>query len=181
MAAIAKGGAELVAFPETSLDGWMSNGALQTAPPIPGNWSETIGQLAATHSVWILIGIVETAGDKLYDTAILVDKTGRLVMKHRKNNIVCYRDGCNYTPGTNVSVAETPWGRLGVLICADTFDENVVGKMAALQPDILIVPYGFQAAPAENVKNGQQLMDRVRVTAKKVGAPMVRHKRPGLL
>ena len=106
MAALATTGADLVAFPETSLDGWMNNDALLAAPPIPGNWSKSIGSLAAAHRVWILIGIVETSGGKLYDTAILVDKTGRLVMKHRKNNIVCYQDGCNYTPGTNVSVAE---------------------------------------------------------------------------
>jgi predicted amidohydrolase len=176
VAAAAQGGAELVAFPETSLDGWMENGAIKVAPPVPGNWSATIGQLAQAHSIWVLIGIVETDADtkKLYDVAILVDKTGRLVMKHRKNNIVCANAGCNYQPGHNVSVAsDTPWGRLGILICADTFDEGVVGRMAALQPDILIVPYGFQAPPAENVQNGQELMDRVRVTAKAVGAPMV--------
>eukprot|EP01043_Picozoa_sp_COSAG02_P006206 COSAG02_NODE_175_length_31226_cov_95.275934_3_plen_253_part_00 len=173
IARAAKGGAELVAFPETSLDGWMENGAIKVAPPVPGNWSATIGELAAAHSVWVLIGIVETEGDKLYDVAILLDKTGKLVIKHRKNNIVCGNAGCNYTPGHNVSVADTPWGKLGILICADTFDQSVVGRMAALHPDILVVPYGFQAPPADNVQNGQELMDRVRVTAKAVGAPMV--------
>lgn len=173
IARAAKGGAELVAFPETSLDGWMENAAVKVAPPVPGNWSATIGELAAANSVWVLIGIVETEGDKLYDVAILVDKTGRLVMKHRKNNIVCGNAGCNYTPGHNVSVADTPWGKVGILICADTFDQGVVSRMAALRPDILIVPYGFQAAPADNVQNGQELMDRVRVTANAVGAPMV--------
>lgn len=174
IARAAKGGAELVAFPETSLDGWMENNAIKVAPPVPGNWSDTIGELAAAHSIWVLIGIVETEGDKLYDVAILVDSTGKLVAKHRKNNIVCGNAGCNYTPGHNVSVApDTPWGRVGILICADTFDQSVVGRMAALHPDILIVPYGFQAPPADNVQNGQELMDRVRVTAKAVGAPMV--------
>lgn len=174
IATAANNGAELVAFPETSLDGWMENDAIKVAPPVPGNWSASIGKLAAAHSVWVLIGIVETEGDRLYDVAILVDKTGQLVMKHRKNNIVCGNAGCNYTPGHNVSVAaDTPWGRLGILICADTFDQSVIGRMAALHPDILIVPYGFQAPPADNFQNGQELMDRVRVTAKAVGCPVV--------
>ena len=131
---------DLVAFPETSLDGWMTNSAILVAPPVPGNWSDTIAQLAADHSIWVLIGIVETEGDQLFDVAILVDDTGKLVMKHRKNNIVCKNAGCNYTPGHNVTVAQTPWGKLGVLICADTFDTSVVQRMAALQPDVLLVP-----------------------------------------
>jgi predicted amidohydrolase len=165
------GGADLVAFPETSLDGWMYNRAIKAAPPVPGNWSDTIGQLAAAHSIWVLIGIVETDGDLLYDVAILVDASGRLVMKHRKNNIVCGNAGCNYSPGRNVSVAETPWGKVGVLICADTFKPDVVARMAALRPDVLLVPYGFQAPPEQNVGNGNTLVQRVAMTAKAVGAP----------
>jgi hypothetical protein len=51
VAKAAAGGAELVAFPETSLDGWMLNAAITIAPPIPGNWSETIGRLAARHGM----------------------------------------------------------------------------------------------------------------------------------
>ena len=44
--------------------------------------------------------------------------------------------------------------------------------MAALQPDVLLVPYGFQAPPEQNVENGKELVQRVSVTAKAVGAPM---------
>ena len=173
VAKAAAGGAELVAFPETSLDGWMLNSAVKVAPPIPGNWSETIGRLAAQHSIWVLVGIVETDDDLLYDTAILMNSTGRLVMKHRKNNIVCLSAGCNYAAGHGVSVAATPWGRLGILICADTFNHSVVAAMAALKPDVLIVPFGFQAPPESNVENQKQLAGWVSKTAIAVGAPTV--------
>lgn len=118
------------------------------------------------------MGMTETAAGQLYDTAVLVNAAGAVVLTHRKVNIVC-RPQCRYTPGAGVSTAPTPWGLIGVLICADTFNETLVGELAARRPDFVVVPYGFQAAPAANTLNGQQLVQRVAETAARTRAPTV--------
>lgn len=174
VAAAATKGAELVAFPETSVGGWMWNAV--PAPPIPGNWTQAIGALARKHGVWLLMGMTETADNHLYDTAVLFDRDGAVQLKHRKNNIVCHEQGCTYTPGHGVTTVETEWGRVGVLICADTFNETLVAQMGSLHPDLVIVPHGFQAPPKSNhggTHCGQLLLNQVSVTAKRVGAPVV--------
>jgi len=53
------------------------------------------------------------------------------------------------------------------------FNETLVDELAARRPDFVVVPYGFQAAPAVNTLNGQQLVQRVPETAARTRAPTV--------
>ena len=44
-----------------------------------------------------------------------------------------------------IGVADTEFGRIGVLICADTFLDRAAHQMTAFKPDLVIVPYGWAA------------------------------------
>lgn len=71
-----------------------------------------------------------------------------------------------YTPGTEVNVFETRFGKIGLLICADTFKQNLLQEMAALNPDLLIVPYGCTAQVDEWPEHGKSLENVMTKTAK---------------
>jgi predicted amidohydrolase len=43
--------------------------------------------MAMNHNIYISIGLVEKEGDRLYDSAILIDNRGNIFLKHRKINI----------------------------------------------------------------------------------------------
>jgi predicted amidohydrolase len=68
-----------------------------------------------------------------------VDKTGKLLWKHRKINVLPELMTPPYSQGPpqDIGVVETEFGRIAVLICADTFSDAFVEKMKTLKPDLI--------------------------------------------
>lgn len=143
--------ADIVCFPESIILGWENPDAHQLATPIPGADSDRICALAKRFNVMILIGLDEKDGDKLYDSAILVDRDGKILLKHRKINVLPELMTPPYSTGRteDISAVETRFGRIGVMICADTFTDNNRLRMQALKPELALVPYGWAAKSSE--------------------------------
>ena len=84
--------------------------------------------------------------EHLYNAAVLISDTGELLLKHRKIGILSHLMNPPYQPAENIQTCETRFGRVGLLICADTFDDAHLDAMAALKPELLLVPYTWAAA-----------------------------------
>jgi len=137
--------ADIATFPESSILGWENPYAHKSAAPIPGADSDRIAFLARQYGLMIAIGLDEKDGDKLYDSAILVDKRGKLLWKHRKLNVLPELMDPPYAKGDaeSINVVDTEFGRIGVVICADTFSDEYANRVASLKPDLMLVPYGW--------------------------------------
>jgi predicted amidohydrolase len=166
--------ADIAIFPESSILGWENPDAHRMAEPIPGKDSERIAALARQHHVMIAIGLDEKDGDKLYDSAILVDRTGKLLWKHRKINVLPELMTPPYSKGRpeDIGVVDTEFGRIAVLICADTFSDAFVNRMKALKPDLMLVPYGWAAPNDQWPQHSKVLEDLVKRRAALVQCPM---------
>jgi predicted amidohydrolase len=156
---------DIATFPESAILGWENPDAHRMATPIPGADSERIAALARQYGLMISIGIDEKDGDQLYDSTILVDKTGKLLWKHRKLNVLANLMDPPYSVGTPEAIGsvDTEFGRIGVLICADTFIDAYAERIGQLKPDLVLVPYGFAEEVdkwAENEKELEQLVAR---------------------
>ena len=171
----AKQGAQLACFPETAILGWVNPEAHELADPIPGPTAERIAELARKHKLMICIGLAEKAGDKLYDSVILVGTNGKILSKHRKINILSELMDPPYARGTreDIRAVDTPLGRIGLLICADTFKEELVQPAGEQSPDLLLVPYGWAADKSEWPQHAERLAAVVSATAKRAGCPVV--------
>lgn len=173
----ARQGAALACFPESVILGWINPEAHQLAEPIPGPITERLGHWARRHKLMICIGMDEKDGDRLYDSAVLIGADGRLLAKHRKLHNLHdarlmeppYSDG----DSEHIGVVETPIGRIGLLICADTFVVEFLEKMAEHRPDLLLVPYGWAAEKHQWPEHGKELEKVVRRAATVVGCPVV--------
>jgi len=155
-AMIARGagaGCAMVVLPECLDLGWTHPAARELAEAIPGPSSTRICEAARAHGVYVAAGLTERAGDAIYNAAILADPAGDIVLKHRKINILdIARD--LYTPGDGTEVAETPWGTVGMLICADLFPEmRALGEGLARRGARLIVSPCAWAVPAAHDNN----------------------------
>jgi len=139
--------ADIAAFPESVILGWENPEAHRLATPIPGADSDRIAALARKYGLMISIGLDEKDGDRLYDSAILVDRSGRILWKHRKLNVLPELMSPPYTTGAaqGIGVVETPYGRIGIVICADTFGDEYARRIGELKPDLMLVPYGWAA------------------------------------
>ena len=70
-------------------------------------------------------------------------------------------------------MVETEFGKIGLLICADTHKDEILKSMAKLKPDLLLVPYGYAAEENQWPGHGKELEKVVKAAAKKTGAPVV--------
>jgi len=143
--------AQIATFPESAILGWENPDAHTMATPIPGADSDRLAALARQYSLMIAIGLDEKDGGRLYDSAILMDNTGKVLWKHRKLNVLPEVMEPPYSIGNrdDIGVVETEFGRIGVIICADTFVDEYAQKVAGLKPDLMLVPYGWAAKVEE--------------------------------
>jgi len=169
----ARAGAEIACFPETALYGWVNPDAHRRAHPIPGKDSRRLCEIASRHGLYLCVGLAEKAGENLYDSALFIDPRGRILLKHRKIILLSELMTPPYTPGSEVQVAETPLGKIGVMICADTHEQEILAKMAKLKPDLVLVPYGYAAKEEAWPEHGKALERVVTNTATMCDAPVI--------
>jgi predicted amidohydrolase len=169
------GQADIAAFPESIILGWQNPDAHRLALPIPGADSDRIAALARRYGLMISIGLDEKDGDRLFDSAILVDKNGTLLWKHHKLNVLASLMDPPYAEGTpeGIGAVDSEYGRIGTLICADTFEDAHVERMAQSKPDLVLVPYGWAAAVDKWPQHEKDLEHLVARRAKEWRCPVV--------
>jgi predicted amidohydrolase len=78
-----------------------------------------------------------------------------------------------YTPGSDIKVIQTRFGVFGLLVCADSFVEEYRLQMAALKPDLVLIPYGWAAPENDWPEHLKNLQETVTQAAKDIDAPVV--------
>ena len=167
--------AGIAAFPESCILGWENPDAHRLATPIPGADSGRIAGLARKYDLMISIGLDEKDGASLYDSAILVDRAGTILWKHRKLNVLAHLMEPPYAEGLaeGVGVVDTEFGRIGLVICADTFQDSIAQRIAELAPDLMLVPYGWAAPMDRWPGHAKELEDLVSRRASQWKCPVV--------
>ncbi len=83
--------------------------------------------------------VLEEDSGKYYNTSTLW-KNGKLVAKYKKINPIAAEVKAGVSKGTEPLVLNTDVGRLGLIVCADTFDPELVRKVADLGAEIVSLP-----------------------------------------
>jgi len=145
----AAAGAEVVVLPECLDLGWTHPSARTGAAPIPGGGPyEALAAAARTHGVYVCGGLTERAGstteedaDRVYNAAVLIGPDGDLLLHHRKINELDIGHDV-YDLGDRLEVASTPFGTVGVMICADAFAEGqvVTRTLCYMGADVILSP-----------------------------------------
>jgi len=137
LAGVAKGeGAELVVFPELAISG-LRDPAL-TAQAVPGPATDRLVALANELSLYLVCGLSERDGAALYNSAVLVAPDGEITT-YRKTHLT--EDERSWaTAGDGFVVADTPVGRVGLLIGHDAMFPEA-GRVLALRGcDVIACP-----------------------------------------
>jgi nitrilase len=137
-------GARLVVFPEAvipaypsstwakALAGWDEDGAKEAfallareAVEVPGPAERRLGELAREHEVWLVTGVTErdpAHPGTLYNSLLFHGPDGELALKHRKL-VPTNHERLVWGPGDGggLEAVETPYGRLGGLICWENY------------------------------------------------------------
>lgn len=139
-----------VVLPECLDLGWTHPTARTLAEPIPGPCSDRLCQAAQEHSIYVVAGLTERDGDLIYNTAVLISPNGRILLKHRKINILTIAQDV-YAIGDRLGVARTDYGVVGVNICADNFPSSLAlgHSLARMGARLLLSPSAW-AMPADH-------------------------------
>ena len=141
---------QIVVLPECLDLGWAHPAARELAVEVPGPTSEVLCRAAAEAGLYVVAGLTERACGRIYNAAVLIDPSGRVLLKHRKINLLDIEQGI-YSRGDRLAVAETSYGVIGVDICADNFPDSLVlgHSLARMGAQILLSPSAW-AVPAEH-------------------------------
>jgi predicted amidohydrolase len=141
--------AQVILLPEAFSLGWTDPAAAIEAEPIPdGPTCTRLRELAAQHGVYLCAGLVERAGKRVFNSAVLIGPDGTLFVHHRKIHELGIAHDC-YAQGDRLQVAETPLGRIGVMICADAFAPGqVISRTLGLMgADLILSPCAWAVPP----------------------------------
>jgi len=151
-------GAEVIVTPECALQGYCRPNEWFTwttdpededglmiekyAETIPGPSSDYFAKLAGELKVYICLGLAEKEKGKFYNTQILCDSAGKIVLKHRKSILWTPGDAAWCTPGVaEPATIDSPYGRLGLMICFE--HHNMPKILSKANADIVLYSVGW--------------------------------------
>ncbi len=153
--AAAEKGCSVVLLPECLDFGWTHPSARSQSKPIPGPYSDLIATAANESSIYVVAGLTEMCGDRIYNSAVLISPEGEILAKHRKINVLDIAQDL-YSIGNILSVVETPLATIGLNICADNFPISLAfaQSLARMGCNLLISPCAWAVdAEYDNAKN----------------------------
>jgi predicted amidohydrolase len=144
----AAAGARLLILPECAVPGYMFESAEEALPfaeDIPGPSTEALAAECARLDMYVVCGLLERDGDSLRNAAVLVGPDG-LVGTYRKTHLPFLGVDRFVVPGDELTVFETPLGRIGIEICYDLRFPEVTRTLALEGADLIAHPTNFPMA-----------------------------------
>lgn len=132
------------------------------AKPIPGPDTEMLGDAARRNHIWVVAGITELDGDVVYNTAVLLDRDGRIAGKYRKVHLPREEWRKGITPGGEYPVFQTDFGTIAIQICYDWFFPEPEAIFALKGAEIIFAPTWGNTLPDEGGRVNGETVFRVR-------------------
>jgi predicted amidohydrolase len=170
--------AKLVVFPECSLTGYVFHSreeALPFAETLPGPSTEKLASLCRELEVYVVFGLLEKEGDRLFNAAALVGPQG-FMAGYRKNHLPFLGIDRFVDIGDRAfQVHKTPIGNIGIYICYDIVFPESSRVMTLMGADILALPTNFPQVRREtlstHIVSARAIENRVHVvSADRVGS-----------
>jgi N-carbamoylputrescine amidase len=137
------------------------------SPPEQSRAVQAMRVLARTHEVVLPVSYFERAGDRFYNSLIVLDADGREVGRYRKSHIpdgAGYEEKFFFAPGdTGFTAFDTRYGRIGVGICWDQWFPECARAMTLLGADLLLYPSAIGSEPLRPEVDTAALWRRVMI------------------
>lgn len=156
----ARQGARLVLFPEAFVSAYprgLDFGAVvgnrtdqgrrdferywDSSVDVPGPAVDALGKTAKQHDIYLVVGVVERDGGTLYCTVLFFAPNGSYLGKHRKvMPTASERLVWGFGDGSTMPVYDTPFGKLGAVICWENYLPLMRASMYAKGIELYCAP-----------------------------------------
>jgi predicted amidohydrolase len=135
-------GADVIVAPELAVSGYLTDSRQKVCPyvePLHGPTCELLSSIASRYRVYVCAGFaeVEPGTGIFYNSALVISPLGTVVAHHRK--VLSERRWASPGSVTAKSHFDSPWGRIGLLICADSWYGLLPRAQALDDVELLLV------------------------------------------
>jgi len=145
-------GADMAVLPEMFNCPYDNKYFREYAEDSSGITIESIKKIAVEKGIYIVAGsIPEIDGNEVYNTSFVLDPKGEIIARHRKMHLfdIDVKDGIRFfesetlSPGEDVTVFETPFGKVGLAICYDMRFPELMRLLALKGANLIVIPAAF--------------------------------------
>lgn len=163
---------DLMVLPELFATGSIFTSKQQAwdfSEPVPdGETTQVLMAIAEAQNAYIVGGLVERDGDRLYNTAVIVGPQG-LVGKHRKVYLPMFERSF-FTPGTIFEVFEVLGVKVGFLLCYDSWFPEAGKTLGEQGVELIFNPSNFCGEDSlEVIQQRAQELSVYIITANRLG------------
>jgi predicted amidohydrolase len=131
---------DVILLPEGMTVAGTGKGDADVSESVPGPTTEQLGKLARRKHAYIVAGIYEREAPAVYNTAVLIDREGRLIGKYRKVYLPREEVEAGLTPGNDFPVFRTDFGKVGIMICWDVEYADPARALALKGAEMILMP-----------------------------------------
>lgn len=118
---------------------------LEAAEPIPGPATSRFSALAQELGIWIIFGMDENRGGKLFNTAVLMNPAGQIVGTYSKVHLQNWMTASGVQHGDHFPVWDINIGgvqvKVGIEICYDVQHPESTLELALGGAEVVFIPY----------------------------------------
>jgi predicted amidohydrolase len=164
---------DIVLFSENLVDRNVPVSLAEKVQPVPGPLVEMLAAKARQYHTYVATTLHEVSADKLYyNTAILIDREGKLVGKYRKVHLAIVEIDWGLSPGTEYPVFATDFGRIGLMTCYDDWFGETARILRINGAEMIFLPIAGDTVPhhweavsrTRAIDNGVYLVSSATVT-----------------
>ncbi len=144
--------ADLIVLPEVFAIRGNDGDLREAAEPLNGRQVTWLADTARRHKAWVLGGsILERAGERIFNTTVLVDRSGKVAATYRKMHLfeavlesgVIVRERDVYEAGDHPVMAGIEGWSCGLSICYDVRFPELYRVYAKRGASLLLIPSNF--------------------------------------
>lgn len=148
----ARSGADVIALPEMFNCPYSNKYFREYSETSDGETVKTLSELAAELKIYLVGGsIPELKDGKVYNSSFIFDRNGKVIGTHRKVHLfdidveggITFKESDTLTAGSEITVVDTEFCKIGVAICYDVRFPEMARLMALEGAELVILPAAF--------------------------------------
>lgn len=112
----------------------------EVAQSVPGSLTDIIGKYAKKYNTYIIWSMNEKDGNIIYNTAVIIDRDGKVCGKYRKTHLPLTEVEMGTSPGNIYNIFELDFGKIGILICYDQMFPENARILSLMGAEIIFIP-----------------------------------------
>lgn len=151
VAIAAERGSDLLVLPEFWATGFCLSQIRNFASDVSQGMFLEMSDLSKNHKLAMLGTHPSLHQGRVFNTAVFFGKDGTLIGRYDKMHLFSPMEEERYvSPGSDVSVLDTVWGRVGLMVCFDLRFPELSRRLALDGAEIILVPAYWPAPRLEH-------------------------------